>query len=206
MTALTAFDVVVMLIIGIAAVAGVLRGFVTEILSLIAWVFAILAIRIFFEPASALAAEATGTESGGAILAFVLLFLVTFVGFRFLARNLGARTRTSVVGPIDRVLGLGFGALKGLIGASLLFLLITLFFDVVWGARTPKPEWLQSSKTYPLLRLSSAAIADFVEDRREGRPLVSEDPHADLLDAPGGYDREERDALGDLVDESGTPL
>ena len=33
-----------------------------------------------------------------------------------------ARARNSVVGPVDRVLGAGFGALKGLIGATLLYL------------------------------------------------------------------------------------
>lgn len=196
MTALTAFDIVVMLIIGLTAIAGVMRGFVTEILSLIAWVAAIFALRVFYEPASAFAGRATGTETGGAILAFVLLFLVTFIGFRFIARNLGARTKQSVIGPVDRALGFGFGAIKGLIGASLLFLLITLFFDVVWGPASEKPEWLQSSKTYPLLKLSSAAIADFVEERRSPQAAAA-NPHE------SGYDDESRDELDDLFKESG---
>ena len=190
---MTSFDVIVLLIIGWAAVAGVLRGFVCEVLSLIAWVAAVAALRLFHAPATALAAKWTGTETGGAILAFVLLFAVTFFGFRLVARQLGARTRSSAVGPLDRALGLGFGALKGLIVASLIFLGVNLFFDMVWGAAAPKPAWVAASRTTPLLRLSSAAISDFVEKRRHAGATPSDQP---------GYGEKARDALGDLVEKS----
>ncbi|MCA3256152.1 CvpA family protein [Bradyrhizobium sp.] len=197
MGALTAFDVVILLIIGVTAVRGVLRGFVTEVLSLFAWVAAVLAIRMFYEPASALAGQLTGTETGGNILAFALLFIVTYSACRLVARELGKRTRESVIGPIDRVLGFGFGALKGLIVGSLIFLLINLFFDMVWGRTTPKPAWLETSKTYPLLKLSSQAISSYVEERRNaGEPETAAKPKPE----PAAYDRDERDALGQLLD------
>ena len=192
---MTALDIVVLLLIGIAALAGVLRGFVTEILSLIAWVAGVAALRLFYAPGAALAASWTGTETGGAILAFVLIFLVTFIGFRFVARSLGDRTRKSVIGPVDRALGLGFGAIKGLIGASLLFLLVNLFFDVVWGPAEAKPEWLRSARTYPLLKLSSQAIVDWVEERR-----TDTGPAAPIDDS--GYGTEQRDGLDALLKDS----
>ena len=193
---MTTLDIIVLLMIGLAALAGVLRGFVTEILSLIAWVAGVAALRLFYAPGADLAASWTGTETGGAILAFVLIFLVTFIAFRFIARTLGERTRKSVVGPIDRVLGLGFGAIKGLIGASLLFLLVNLFFDVVWGPREAKPEWLRSAKTYPLLKLSSQAIVDWVEERRNDTGPASPI-------GGGGYEPEQRDGLEELLKDSG---
>lgn len=192
---MTALDIVVLLLIGIAALAGVLRGFVTEILSLIAWVAGVAALRLFYVPGAALAASWTGTETGGAILAFVLIFLVTFIGFRFVARSLGERTRKSVIGPVDRALGLGFGAIKGLIGASLLFLLVNLFFDVVWGPAEAKPEWLRSARTYPLLKLSSQAIVDWVEERR-----TDTGPAAPIDGS--GYGTEQRDGLDALLKDS----
>ena len=192
---MTALDIVVLRLIGIAALAGVLRGFVTEILSLIAWVAGVAALRLFYVPGAALAASWTGTETGGAILAFVLIFLVTFIGFRFVARSLGERTRKSVIGPVDRALGLGFGAIKGLIGASLLFLLVNLFFDVVWGPAEAKPEWLRSARTYPLLKLSSQAIVDWVEERR-----TDTGPAAPIDDS--GYGTEQRDGLDALLKDS----
>jgi len=189
---MTALDIVVLLMIGLAALAGVMRGFVTEILSLIAWVAGVAALRLFYEPGAAMAAGWSGTETGGAILAFVMIFLVSFIGFRFIARALGERTKKSVIGPVDRALGLGFGAIKGLIGASLLFLLVNLFFDVVWGTDEAKPEWLRSAKTYPLLKLSSQAIVDWVEERRSDTG-----PEAPIDGT--GYEQDARDSLDDLV-------
>ncbi|PHQ60727.1 MAG: colicin V production protein, partial [Sphingobium sp.] len=44
---MNAIDILVLLAIGGCAVLGLLRGFVLETLSLIAWVLAILAIRLF---------------------------------------------------------------------------------------------------------------------------------------------------------------
>ncbi len=190
---MTTFDIVVLIIIGWAAVAGLMRGFVCEVLSLLAWVAAVAALRLFHTPATALAMTFVHTETGAAILAFVLLFAITFFGFKMVARNLGARTRTSILGPIDRALGLGFGAIKGLIVASLLFLLINLFFDMVWGAATPKPAWVTASRTTPLLRLSSAAISDFVEKRRHAPPEASDQP---------SYGDKARAALGDLAEKA----
>lgn len=191
----TAFDIVILLLIGGAALFGVVRGFVTEILSLMAWVGAVIALRLFYGPASTTLGALTGTETGGAILAFVLLFVVTFFAFRWVAREFGKRTRESIVGPIDRALGFGFGAAKGLIVASLIFLLINLFFDLVWGAAEPKPEWLRTSRTYPLLTLSSKAVADYIDERRQAPATVKP--------AAPAYGEQERDALKKLMDKSG---
>lgn len=163
---LTAMDIIVLLLVGGGIVFGVIRGFVTEVLSLMAWVAAVMALRLFYTPASAWAAEFTGTDSGGAVLAFAGLFFGAFIVFRIIANQLGSRTRQSVVGPIDRLLGGGFGALKGLIGASLLFLAVNLGHEVIWGEDDP-PEWVATSKTSPLLKLSSRLIVDFVEERRD---------------------------------------
>ena len=77
-----------------------------------------------------------GTNSArGAVLAFALLFLPSFLFVKLLARSIGRRTRRSVLGPVDRVLGGGFGMLKGLLGATLFFLLANLATDMVYGPR-----------------------------------------------------------------------
>src|SRR3546814_2960349 len=122
------------------------RGLFRSVLSLRAWGAAVMALRLFYTPAGAWAAEATGTEACGAVLAFAGLFFGAFIVFRISANQLGSRTRQSVVGPIDRLLGGGFGALKGLIGASLLLLAAHLGHDMLWGSDDP-PEWLEASRT-----------------------------------------------------------
>jgi membrane protein required for colicin V production len=71
-----------------------------------------------------------------------------------------------VVGPIDRVLGAGFGALKGLIVATLLYLAANFAYDMVWGRAATRPTWMADSRTFPLLHASGEAIVDLVEARR----------------------------------------
>src|SRR3546814_6803677 len=99
-------------------------------------------------------AKPVETQSGAAVLAFALVFGITFLAGKFLARALGDRTRKSILGPVDRVLGLGFGALKGLIGATLLFMLASLLYDTVYGGGAKRPEWMTTSRSYPLLNAS----------------------------------------------------
>jgi membrane protein required for colicin V production len=163
---LTALDVIVLLLVGGAGVLGWLKGFVTEILSLFAWVAAIIALKFGYAPAAALLARHIGTGAGAAVLAFALVFGIVFVAGRLVANRLGRRTRESVLGTVDRVLGMGFGALKGLIGATLIFLLTSLAYDSVYGGAAPRPVWMSQSRSYPLLRASGHAIVDFVQARR----------------------------------------
>jgi len=211
MANLTALDIVVLLLIALGGVAGLARGFVTEVLSLLAWVAAILAVRLLYPAGKVLAFHLTGTESGAAILAFVVIFLVTFIGFRMIAQMLGDRTRSSVVGPVDRVLGLGFGAFKGLIGASVLYLLLLFGYDTV-EAGAPRPVWLRAARTAPLLDVTSKAMVDFVDKRRHGGDGLGlgeakRDTPADKPSGKRGYTPADRDALDRLLDKSDhTPI
>ena len=168
---LTALDIIVLLAVGGAAVMGFIRGFVTEVLALMAWIFVVIALRLFHTPLAAVLVDMVGTAAGAAVLAFAIISGVTYFGGRLVANAIGARTRNSVLGPVDRALGLGFGALKGLILVSLGFLLIVLVIDTVSGGARGRPDWMTTSRSYPLLNATSASIADFVERRRRGEPV-----------------------------------
>src|SRR6478672_13845656 len=106
-------------------------------------------------------------SSAAAVLAFAILFLPSFLLVKLLARQIGGKTRRhAVLGPVDRVLGGGFGALKGLLGATLFFLLANLATDMVYGPQAERPQWMTKSRTYPLLNASGRSIVDWVEARR----------------------------------------
>jgi membrane protein required for colicin V production len=70
------------------------------------------------------------------------------------------------LGPIDRVLGFGFGFMKGLIAATLIFLLLVMGYETVFGAKEKRPLWMTESRTYPLLNASGEAMSGFVAARR----------------------------------------
>jgi membrane protein required for colicin V production len=166
MGALTALDVTVLLFVGGGLLLGFMRGFVMEILSLFAWVVVIAALKFLHAPLTDLLLNWVGSWGGAAVLAFALLFLVSFIGTKMLAARIGGMSRNSLVGPIDRVLGAGFGALKGLIGVTLIYLLLNLVYDGAMGATAKRPGWMSESRTYPLLNASSRAIVDFIQARR----------------------------------------
>lgn len=179
---MTAMDIVVLLLIGGNGVIGFQRGFVSEALSMLALVLAIVAVRLFHAPAADLMSGIIGTDSGAAALSFALLFgLVWYLG-RLLARQVGTTTRQSLLGPVDRVLGLGFGALKGLLIATVLFVGFAIVYDTLYGAEARRPDWIHESRTYPLLNASGKAMSEWLAERRQSGGLVG---GASLLPAMG---------------------
>lgn len=168
---LTALDIIVLLVVLGAASLGVKRGFVAEVLSLAAWAATVFALKLFHAPLTAALTGTVGTVSGAAVLAFAILTGGTFLIGRVVANAIGARMRTSVLGPVDRALGFGFGAVKGLILASLAFMVVALAVDFAGGGRRNRPVWMKASHSYTLLDATSAGIADLLDRRRKGEPL-----------------------------------
>ena len=163
---MTALDIFVILLLGGAALVGFVRGLTHEVLALAAWVAGITALKLFHGGLQERLVEPVGTEAGAAVLAFALLFLPAYIALKLFARAVGGKARRSVLGPVDRMLGGGFGMLKGLIGATLFFLLANLATDMVYGSDADRPEWMTSSRTYPLLNATARAVVDWVETRQ----------------------------------------
>ena len=163
---LTALDVMVLVSLAVAGIFGWTRGFVREIFSLAAWVAGFFAVKAFHVPASAILAGPVGTAGGAAVFAVVLCFGVAFLAVRLIGTQLGRSTRQSILNPVDRILGFGFGLLKGLFAATMAFLLMSLVFDTLNGAQAPRPSWMAQSRTYQLLKASSAALVGAIDAGR----------------------------------------
>jgi membrane protein required for colicin V production len=173
---MTALDVFVFLLLIGGAAIGFVRGFVHEVISLFAWVVAIAMLKLFHSQLWNGLINSFGTSSpAAAVLAFAILFVPSFVLVKLVARQVGGKTRRhAMLGPFDRVLGGGFGALKGLLGVTLFFLLANLATDMVYGPEAERPEWMRKSITYPLLNASGRAIVDWVEARRHKPPVEAQ--------------------------------
>ncbi|WP_265561887.1 CvpA family protein [Sphingomicrobium arenosum] len=164
---MTALDIFILILLGGGALLGLVRGFVQEVFSLGAWVAAVLAVKMGHAPMSAFLANHMESESGIMAAAFALLFIPTYFVVRLVAQKLGGRTRRSLIGPVDRLLGGLFGTLKGLVSATVLFLIANFATDFIYGAEAARPEWMREARTYTLLNASARATVDFVEARRE---------------------------------------
>ena len=163
---MTGFDIVVMVVVGLGASRGFLRGFVQEVLELAAWLLSLVCIHTFLTPLTAFLEPHVHTSSGASVLAFLLLALVPYGSARLLAGYMGSASRNSVLGPVDRILGFGFGALKGSLIIVLGFSVIVLGYDTVWGAGG-RPAWLTKSRTYPFVNASSDALVKAIGKRRD---------------------------------------
>ena len=163
---MTALDIFVLLMLGGGALVGFVRGFVHEVLALAAWLAAIIALKLFHGPVTGWLEGSGRGPAAAAVLAFALLLLPAYFVVRLIARKAGHASRRSVLGPVDRFLGGGFGMLKGLVGAAMFFLLANLATDMVYGPNAERPNWMTTSRTFPLLNASGRAIVDMVDSYR----------------------------------------
>jgi len=162
---MTGFDIAILLFVGMGAVTGFLRGFVQEILALVAWIAAVFAIHTLHTPLLKLLAPHFGTGSASAVLAFACLLIVPYAVMKIIANWAGRRSRASVLGPIDRVLGFGFGAVKGVIIVVLGYSVLVLGYDTIWGVGG-RPTWITQSRTYPFVDAASVELVKVIAERR----------------------------------------
>ena len=163
---MTGLDIIALLLVAIAAIGGFMRGFVQEVLSLAAWLLAIFAIRYLHTDITGFLAQYVDTPTTAALLAFVLLLLIPYAAMKLIAGRLGTASRNSIIGPFDRVLGFGFGALKGVIIVVVAFSVLALGYDTVWGPQG-RPNWIKEARTYPFINAASEAMVQLIEARRE---------------------------------------
>lgn len=162
---MTGFDYIVLLIVGVAAVGGFMRGFVQEILSLGAWILAAFAIRYLHSPLTLAMQDYTGRDVTTSVLAFAVLLLIPYAAMKVIANNVGQASRRSILGPIDRVLGFGFGTLKGVLIVVIAFALLVLGYDTVWNYRG-RPVWITTARTYEFVDAGSRALVEVLAERR----------------------------------------
>lgn len=170
---MTGFDIAVLVLVGLGAITGFLRGFVQEILALAAWVISLFAIHNLHTPMSAALLPHVGSESGASVLAFAILLLIPYGIVKLIGNRMGEASRESVLGPIDRLIGLGFGAVKGVVISVLAFSVLVLGYDTVWGA-SGRPTWITQSKSYPFIDAGSRELVDMIAERRK-EALKAED-------------------------------
>ncbi|MFN2100677.1 CvpA family protein [Altererythrobacter sp. MF3-039] len=162
---MTVFDIIVLVIVGVAAVGGFLRGLVQEVLSIATWILAVFAIHYLHTPLTEALRGVYDAEPATPLLAFVLLLLIPYAGMKLISGRLGQATRSSLLGPIDRVLGFGFGALKGAVIVVVAFAVVVIGYTDQWGYKG-RPDWITQGRTYQLIDASVNEMVQMVAERR----------------------------------------
>jgi len=163
---MTIFDIIVLIIVAVAAIGGFLRGLVQEVLSLAAWILAACSVYYLHSDFTEFLRGFYDLDPGAGILAFAILLLIPYAAMKLIAGNVGEASRGSILGPIDRVLGFGFGAIKGALIVIFAFSVLVLGFDTVWGFKG-RPDWIAQARTYPAADAFSRELVKMIAERRD---------------------------------------
>lgn len=174
---MSGFDWVIAVIFLISTLIGLMRGFIREALSIVSWIMAIWLGITFCEQAGdfiaqyiSIPAPAFRTSAGFGLIFIGTLFLFSIVSFLI--------TRVLVTGAIkgtDRVLGVGFGVLRG----AAVVIVVML---VARGFGMQSNDWWQNSN-YLKYFVSSAdyvetLLPDNLQSEEEEVPLPNQGSQA----------------------------
>jgi membrane protein required for colicin V production len=159
-------DILMGIIVGVAAIGGFMRGLVQEVLSLAAWVMAALAVHFLHPLLTQGLRTVYNAEPSTPLLAFVLLLLIPYAAMKVIIGNASGASDGTILGPIDRVLGFGFGAVKGALVAVFAFSLLVMGFDDAWGYKG-RPTWVTTARTYPAVDAFSRQLVLSIAAKRD---------------------------------------
>lgn len=108
-------DWTIVAILGVSCVLSLLRGFVREALSMVAWILATFVAIAFHERLAAVFSKWIDTPSLRLIMAFATLFVLTLLVGAIVNKLLGTLIAASGLGGLDRLLGTVFGLTRGLL-------------------------------------------------------------------------------------------
>ncbi|NVK21606.1 MAG: CvpA family protein [Kangiellaceae bacterium] len=151
-------DWVILAIIGVSALISLLRGFVREALSLAGWIGAFFVAKAFYEPFAELLVDHIPTNSIRLGVAWVGLFVITLVCAGILNYMIGKMIDKVGLSGMDRLLGMFFGAARGVLICALLVLGLKQFTPV------PKDEWWGQSSLIPHMEIVAEWFYDQLED------------------------------------------
>ncbi|MCI6474698.1 MAG: CvpA family protein [Mucispirillum sp.] len=117
-------DVIIIVFILVFAFKGTINGFITEAISVLGIILAILCSYMLYDPLFKVMKAVGFGDNGASIAAYILGFLIVYV-IVIIIGNLIHRTLQIIhLGWVNKVLGFSFGILKGAFIASVILWII----------------------------------------------------------------------------------
>jgi membrane protein required for colicin V production len=175
-------DSLVVAVIALSGVVAFARGFVREILGIGAWVGAFFFASVTVDAVRPWFHTWIGNADIADPAAYAAMFLAGLIVLSILTGMVGSAVRTSVLGGVDRTLGLVFGVLRGVV------LVAAVYIASGWVITSDRwPEAVQHSHTVPIAYGVAKWIVQFLPpDYRPNIPVPPLAPvtkAADLLQA-----------------------
>ena len=131
-------DIAILIIIAISALISVFRGFVREVLSLLAWVIAIWVAYKFSADVAPLFEAYIELPSARQIIAFVVLLVAALMAVGLINFLIAKIVESTGLTGTDRALGMIFGILRGIV-------LVTVLIMLAGATPLPQDPWWRES-------------------------------------------------------------
>lgn len=156
---ISGLDLAVIVIVLLSAVLAFMRGFVHEVLSVTAWIGAIFAVIYGLPELRHFARDMIPNQFIADSAAGIVIFLIVLVVLSILTKMLSKTIQASALNNLDRSLGFVFGLVRG---AVILAALLMITDWVVAGE--PRPTWVQSAKTLPVIDETANIVRDLLPE------------------------------------------
>lgn len=150
---MTWIDIIILIVFLIFSVLGLFRGLVSEAFGLLAWVIALYVGAHYGEIAKPIAVSLVSEPKFQGLVACLVLGVLVFGVISVIGALLNKQISASIFAPINRMLGLLFGAARGAVVIGF-FTLIALQFGL-----EDSDVWKVSK-----LRLAATTSADLLDN------------------------------------------
>lgn len=206
---MTVFDILVIAVMVISGLLAMVRGFASEVLSILSWVVAALAALLLYPLLLPLVQTLVDAYWISLLISAVLIFLVVYVAMSALTYRWMERAHGGDIGFLDRSLGFVFGIARGLFVVSIAFLVF------VWLVpdRRDQPDWITDARLMPLVDFTADALGSlaaqqstaptqpfFTPEGQRTAPVTEEPQSGADTDDTTGYKPSERRGLDQLFD------
>lgn len=143
---MTYVDWIVVAIIVLSAGLAWMRGFMRELLSIGGWIAAGVVTFFGVPAAEPIASQYIPDPLFAKIAAGIVIFVVTLIICSIIGHFISKRVQGSLLGPVDRTLGLLFGIVRG----ALVVCILALPLDYMWPPPTLPPPAIANAMSLPM--------------------------------------------------------
>ena len=152
--ALNYIDFIVFAVMSLSILIGLVRGFTREFFGALAWTGAVLITFWGHHYLQAPMRSWMGNSFLADLITIIVLFIVALFTLLSMTRSLSLRVKASVLGGLDRSLGIIFGFGRGAVICIAAFLIV----NSLWKPHN-RPRELVTARSYPFLLEATALFS-----------------------------------------------